>query len=79
MLHMAKRINMKQAESATQNHKSLWPVIVAGAAVMATWSWMDPDGFSRSATGTLSLMQILAQQGLDIIWAHLMQLRNMSA
>ena len=78
MLHMSKRINMKQAESAAQNHKAVWPMIVAGAAVVVTWSWMDPDGFDRSATGTLSLMQILAQQGLDIISAHLMQLRNMS-
>jgi hypothetical protein len=79
MLSMPKRPNMKPAEAAAQNRKSLWPLIIFGAAVGVTWSWMDPEGTSRAASVSLDLMHSLALQGFDLVWANMQQLWSTSA
>lgn len=74
MLHMAKRVHMKPVEAAAPNRKSLWPLIIFGAAAGATWSWLDPDGANNAARVSLRVVAVLTQQGLDTISENMKQL-----
>ena len=74
MQHMSKRINMKPVEIAAQNRKSLWPLIVVGAAAGMTWSWLDPVAADTAAVESLRLLQLFAQQGFDLVSENMRQL-----
>jgi hypothetical protein len=74
MLGMTKRVRMKPADIDANNRRSVWPLIIAGAAVVATLSWMDPDGTSSTAAEWMRMMHSLAQQGLAIIRENLHQI-----
>jgi len=74
MLHMTKRINMRPVEVAAPMRKSVWPLIIFCAAAGATWSWFDPDGADKAASESLRVVQLLAQQGVDVISENMRQL-----
>lgn len=74
MLHMTKRIHMRQVEAAAPIKKSVWPLIIFGAAAGVTWSWFDPDGADKAAVESVRVVQVLAQQGIDVISANMKQL-----
>ena len=74
MLHMTKRIHMRPVEAAAPIKKSVWPLIIFGAAAGVTWSWFDPDSADKAAVESMRLMQVLAQQGIDAISENMKQL-----
>lgn len=64
---MTKRIHLQSPERAAEHRRSLWPLIILGAAAGAAWSWVDPDGTSHAAAESLQLLHAFMQQGLDPI------------
>lgn len=70
-VQVTKHVHMKPADIAEQKRSSLWPLVIAGAAVVVTLSWMDPDGTSKVVTEWLGAMHSVAQQWFAIIRANL--------